>query len=774
MKIIIFIIFISIGLMEKIDNNTPYKNPSLPIEVRLDDLISRMTVEEKIGQLRVTLAWNYYIRKGDNVILSEQFKKDILEQHIGMLWGVYRADPWTEKSLINGLNPKLAAKFSNLMQKYIMENTRLGIPLFLAEEAPHGHMAIGTTVFPTGLGMAATFSTSLMEKVGKIISKEIRLQGAHISYGPVMDLTRDPRWSRVEESFGEDPILSGEMASAEICGLGGGDLSKPYSTLATPKHFVGYGTTEGGHNSRPTFIGKRELLEQFLPPFYKVINSGALSVMASYNSIDGIPITCDDWLLKDILRDEWKFRGFVVSDLYSINGIWNNHYVVGSLEEAGIAAIKAGVDADLGALAYENLIKSLKKGKISMNDIDNSVRRILRMKFEMGLFENPYVDENQVYNIRSEEHKKVAFDVARASITLLKNNGILPLNKNQKIAVIGPNANNTYNLLGDYTAPQDEGNVKTILYGIQQKVKNVEYVKGCSIRDMNNSNIDEAVEVAIKSDIIVVAVGGSSARDFKTSYQDTGAAQTDDNDISDMDCGEGFDRATLDLLGRQNELLEELKKTNKPMVVIYIEGRPLNKLWASENVDAILTAYYPGQEGGLAIADVLFGDYNPAGRLPVSVPRYVGQIPVYYNQKYPQLLDYMDMSGKPLYSFGYGLSYTDFKYDNLIIKKNNINKNILICFDITNIGKRDGEEVPQLYIHDKIASTVQPMKQLKKFTRIMIHANETKTITFSLNYDDFSIINKDMKRVVEPGVFEIMIGKSSDNIVLKDEFEMKI
>lgn len=282
MKIIIFFnIIITIVLMEKIDNNAPYKNPSLPIEIRLDDLISRTTIDEKIGQLRVTLAWNYYIRKGDKVALSEEFIKDISEQHIGMLWGVYRADPWTQKSLINGLNPKLAAKFSNLMQKFIIEKTRLGIPLFLAEEAPHGHMAIGTTVFPTGQGMAATFSTSLMEKVGKIISKEIRLQGAHISYGPVMDLTRDPRWSRVEESFGEDPILSGEMASAEIRGLGGGDLTKPYSTLVTPKHFVGYGTTEGGHNSRPTFIGKRELLEQFLPPFYKAINSGALSVMTS-------------------------------------------------------------------------------------------------------------------------------------------------------------------------------------------------------------------------------------------------------------------------------------------------------------------------------------------------------------------------------------------------------------------------------------------------------------------------------------------------------------
>lgn len=328
-----------------------------------------------------------------------------------------------------------------------------------------------------------------------------------------------------------------------------------------------------------------------------------------------------------------------------------------------------------------------------MNDIDMAVRRILRLKFEMGLFENPYINENLVSEVRSEEHKKVALEVARASITLLKNNGILPLNNDQKIAVIGPNANNTYNLLGDYTAPQDDGNVKTILFGIQQKTKNVEYVKGCSIRDMNNSNIEEAVKVGMKSDIIVVAVGGSSARDFRTSYQDTGAADIDNNFVSDMDCGEGFDRATLDLLGRQMELLENLKKTGKPLVVIYIEGRPLNKNWAAENADALITAYYPGQEGGIAIADVLFGDYNPAGRLPVSVPRYVGQIPVYYNQKYPHYREYMDMTSRPLYVFGYGLSYTTFKYENLSISKED-NEKVIISFDITNTGKRDGEEVP--------------------------------------------------------------------------------
>ena len=283
---------------------------------------------------------------------------------------------------------------------------------------------------------------------------------------------------------------------------------------------------------------------------------------------------------------------------------------------------------------------------------------------------------------------------------------------------------------------------------------------------MNNSNIEEAVKVGLKSDIIVVAVGGSSARDFRTSYQDTGAADIDNNFVSDMDCGEGFDRATLDLLGRQMELLENLKKTGKPLVVIYIEGRPLNKNWAAENADALITAYYPGQEGGIAIADVLFGDYNPAGRLPVSVPRYVGQIPVYYNQKYPHYREYMDMTSRPLYVFGYGLSYTTFKYENLSISKED-NEKVIISFDITNTGKRDGEEVPQLYIHHIVSSTVQPMIQLKGFTRLMIKSGEIKRVVFTLDYDDFTIINKEMKRILEKGTIEIMIGTSSDNFVLK-------
>ena len=754
----------------------PYRDATLPIEERVNDLLSRMTTEEKVGQLRCTLAWDYYETDGKKVVPSEKFKKDIAEGQIGMLWGTYRADPWTRKSLENGLNPELAAKAGNALQKYVLEHTRLGIPLFLAEEAPHGHMAIGTTVFPTGFGMAATWSPLLIEKAGRVIGKEVRLQGGHISYGPVLDLTREPRWSRVEEAMGEDPTLAGEIGAAMVRGLGGGDLTQPYSTLATLKHFIGYGTTEGGQNGAPTFVGPRELAEQFLPPFKKAIDAGALSVMTSYNSLDGVPSTCDRHFLTDLLRDEWHFRGFVVSDLYSIDGIYNTHHVAATRAEAGEMALKAGVDADLGALAFADLGESLRAGKITEAELDRAVARVLRLKFEMGLFEHPYVDVKAARTqVRSAEHKAVALDVARASVTLLKNaQGTLPLRKDQRVAVIGPNADNVYNLLGDYTSPQEDGNVKTILTGILSKLPSaqVEYVKGCAVRDTTTSDIAAAVRAAQRADVVIVAVGGSSARDFKTSYKETGAAVTDSKTLSDMDCGEGFDRSTLNLMGHQQQLLEALAKTGKPLVVVYIEGRPLLKNWCDEHAAALLTAYYPGQEGGLAIADVLFGDYNPAGRLPVSVPRSVGQLPVYYNKKAPLPHDYVDMTAKPLYPFGYGLSYTHFSYSNLTAAATSATS-YDVTVDVTNDGAYDGDEVVQLYLHDEVASTSQPLKQLKHFERVFIPKGETRRVTFHLTADDFSIVGRDMKRVVEPGEFHVMVGASSEDIRQDCKIEIK-
>ena len=756
------------GLGAYAQKRLPYRDASLPVEQRVGDLLSRMTLEEKVGQLRCTLAWNYYEIKGNKVVPSAEFVKDLTEGHIGMLWATYRADPWTRKSLANGLTPTLAAKDGNALQKYVIEHTRLGIPLFLAEEAPHGHMAIGTTVFPTGLGLAATWSTDVAEAMGRVTAKEVRLQGAHISYGPVLDISRDPRWSRVEESYGEDPVLTGAIGAAVVRGLGGGQLSKPYSTLATLKHFIAYGTTEGGQNGNPSIVGQRDLLQTFLPPFRKVIDAGALSVMTSYNSLDGIPSTASDYLYTDILRRQWHFKGFVVSDLYSIDGIWETHHVAANLQEAGTMALRAGVDEDLGGKAYAELIDAVHRGLMSEAMVDTACARILRMKFEMGLFEKPYVDVKAAAQVGSADNAAVALDAARKLVTLLKNQaGTLPLRKDVRVAVVGPNADNVYNMLGDYTSPQPDGKVKTILMGIRDKVgaDHVEYVKGCAIRDTLHTDIPAAVAAAKRADVVVVAVGGSSARDFKTSYKATGAAEADITSVSDMDSGEGYDRATLTLLGRQQELLAALRQTGKPLVVVYIEGRPLDKSWAAAHADALLTAYYPGQEGGQAIADVLFGDYNPAGRLPISVPVGEGQLPVYYNKRAPKPHNYVEMSAAPLYPFGYGLSYTRFAYSNLSVTPQG--SDYLVSFDVQNVGDRDGEEVAQLYLHDQVASVSQPMLQLRHFARVAIKKGATRRVSFTVTPEDLSIVNRDMQTVVEPGDFDVMVGGSSDNPPLR-------
>ena len=762
----------TLGFTQSPPSLPAYKDPSFSIDVRLSDLLSRMTLEEKVGQLLCPLGWEMYEIHGNEVCPSGKFKQLIKERNVGMLWATYRADPWTKKTLANGLNPEMAAKAGNALQKYVMENTRLGIPMFLAEEAPHGHMAIGATVFPTGIGMAATWSPELVKEVGQVIAKEIRSQGGHISYGPVLDLTRDPRWSRVEETFGEDPVLSGTLGASMVDGLGGGNLSQKYATIATLKHFLAYAVPEGGQNGNYASVGIRDLHQNFLPPFRKAIDAGALSVMTSYNSIDGIPCTSNHYLLTQLLRNEWKFRGFVVSDLYSIEGIHESHFVAPTKENAAIQSVMAGVDVDLGGDAYTNLCHAVQSGQMDKAVIDTAVCRVLRMKFEMGLFEHPYVDPKiAAKTVRRKEHIELARKIAQSSITLLKNeNSILPLSKMiNKVAVIGPNADNRYNMLGDYTAPQEDSNVKTVLDGIITKLSpsRVEYVRGCAIRDTTVNEIEQAIEAARRSEVVIVVVGGSSARDFKTSYKETGAAVAEEGSVSDMECGEGFDRASLSLLGRQQELLEFLQKTGKPLIVVYIEGRPLEKNWASEYADALLTAYYPGQEGGNAIADVLFGDYNPSGRLPISVPRSVGQIPVYYNKKAPRNHDYVEVSSSPLYSFGYGMSYTTFEYSDLQVVQKSA-RCFEVSFKVKNTGKYDGEEVSQLYMRDEYASVVQPMKQLKHFERFHLKKGEEKKVTFVLTEEDFFLVNYTLKKVVESGNFHLMIGAASNDIRLQN------
>lgn len=757
-------------------NQLPYRNPALSVKERTDDLIGRMTLEEKVGQLLCPLGWEMYDKQGSQISYSTKYEELINQKHAGMLWATFRADPWTKKTLENGLTPELAAHAANALQRYIKENTRLGIPIFLAEEAPHGHMAIGTTVFPTGIGQAATWNPALLEKMGEVTAKEVRLQGGHISYGPVLDLSRDHRWSRVEESYGEDPVLTARSGAAIVKGLGGGNLQKEYSTIATLKHFIAYGIPEGGHNGNASSVGERELREVFLPPFKTTIDAGALSVMSAYNSIDGIPCTSNKFLFTDILHGEWQFKGFSVSDLGSIEGIMGSHRVARSYKQAAVLAMQAGLDVDLGSNAYIHLTEAVKQGELDEEIINQAVARVLSLKFEMGLFDNPYVDPAKARNgVKTKEHIAIARQLAQESVTLLENkNNVLPLKKNTKVAVIGPNADNPYNMLGDYTAPQDESSIITVRKGIENKIgsQNITYVKGCAIRDTNQLEIDQAIAAARKSDVIVAVVGGSSARDFKTKYIETGAAVATNENISDMESGEGFDRSTLDLLGKQTDLLQALKATGKPLIVIYIQGRPLNMNWASEHAGALLCAWYPGQEGGNAIADVLFGDYNPAGRLPISVARSVGQLPVHYNKRNPVGHNYVEISSEPLYTFGYGKSYTTFEYNDLQINKKDQNQ-YDVTVSVTNTGAYDGDEVVQLYLRNHFASVSQPNKQLKHFERIHLKKGESKTVSFTLTDEDFSVINMEMKRVVEPNsTFTVMIGSSSDDIRQKQDIEL--
>ncbi|WON95612.1 glycoside hydrolase family 3 N-terminal domain-containing protein [Sphingobacterium sp. Lzh-3] len=759
----------------------PYKNSTLPIEKRVSDLLGRMTVEEKVGQLSKLLGWEMYSKNGKQVTISNKLRKAVKEQHIGLLWATLRADPWTQKTLLNGLSPVEAARATNAIQRYMVDSTRLGIPLLLSEEAPHGHMAIGATVFPTAIGQASTWNPRLIQDMASTIAMETYAVGGKNGYGPVLDLARDPRWSRTEETYGEDPYLIGQMGTAMIRGFQGEKLGERDKIIGTLKHFVAYAAPDGGHNGESVSFGERSLRQYFLPPFERAVKSGAGSVMTAYNSIDGIPCSANPWLLKDILRKDWGFTGFVVSDLLSISGLNGGHATAATAEEAASQSIHAGLDVDLSGTGYgSNLLKAVQQGLVEPAVLDTAVARVLRMKFNLGLFDHPYVDEKLVaQKVATVQNKTVARQVARESIVLLKNDQhILPLSKSLKrIAVIGPNADNAYNQLGDYTAPQAEGKVQTLLTGIRAAVGNstkVDYVKGCAIRDTSNSDIAAAVAAAKQADAVVLVLGGSSARDFKTSYQATGAANVDPNTVSDMESGEGFDRVSLDMMGDQIKLLKAIQATEKPIVLVTIMGRPLNLNWAAEHVPAIVNAWYPGQEGGLAIADVLFGDYNPAGRLPISVPRSVGQLPVHYNHTKPKHHDYVEMSAKPLYAFGYGLSYSSFDYSNLQVSLKEAGNDFActVSFDVANNGKLAGDEVAQLYVVDEVSSVVTPVMQLKRFERKNIAAGKKERYSFQLTKEDLKLWNAGNEWKTEKGRFKLLVGASSDDIRLKGALEL--
>ena len=761
-----------------------YKDHRASTEARVQDLLGRLTVAEKVGQLSTLLGWPMYEKQGAQVGTSAAYRRAINEQYIGGLWATLRADPWTQKTLATGLTPTQAAQATNALQRYAVEHSRLGIPLLLAEECPHGHMAIGTTVFPTAIGQSSTWDPALLERMGAAIAAEARAQGAHVGYGPVLDLTREPRWSRVEETYGEDPVLTSQLGAAVVRGFQGTGLRHPGTIAATLKHFAAYGVPEGGHNGGGLSTGLRELHQSYLPPFRAAVQAGAWSVMAAYNSVDGVPCSASTYLLTDVLRRQWGFQGFTVSDLGSISGLASTHHVAATPATAAAQALRAGLDADLGGYGYgKALLEAVQANLVSTKELDQAVGRVLRLKFELGLFENPYVDARQAARlVRTPAHVQLARQVAQESIVLLKNEGnLLPLAKSlQRIAVIGPNADNVYNQLGDYTAPQPADNVVTVLEGIRSKLPGatIAYAKGCAIRDTASADIAGAVAAARQAQVAVVVVGGSSARDFKTEYQSTGAATVGSAKgsqfLPDMESGEGYDRATLDLLGRQLALVQAVVATGTPTVVVLIKGRPLNLNWLAAHVPALLDAGYPGQEGGTAVADVLFGDVNPAGRLTLSVPKSVGQLPVYYNARGPARHAYVETDAQPLYCFGHGLSYSSFTYADLHITPTETAGavQVQVSFTVRNTSARAGDEVAQLYLRDQVSSTATPLKQLKQFRRLALGPGEQKTVAFTLAAEDLMLLNPQLEWVVEPGVFTVMVGASSEDIRLKTDFTL--
>ena len=742
-----------------------------------------MTIEEKCGQLTCPIGFGFYGKDGDSLWFSEDFIGRMDTMPLGSCWAVLRADPWSRKTVETGLHPRESARLLNIMQRHAIENTRLGIPLLFCEETPHGHMAVGTTVFPTGIGQASTWDPALLEQMGEVMGREVRLQGAHIGYGPVLDIARDPRWSRVEETMGEDPYLAGTLGAAIVKGM-------QKNVCATLKHLAAYGIPQGGHNAATAEVGQNRLMSDYLPSFEKaIVDGGAKSVMTSYNTIDGVPCSANAWLLQEILRNSWNFKGVVFSDLNAVNAIYATQHVAADPAEAAALALKAGVDIDLGGFNYGGYLKqALQRGLVTDADIDRAVRHVLQLKYDLGLFDNPYVDEALAEaEVGKKENAQLAKQVALESAVLLKNDGILPLGEQvKKVAVIGPNADNMYNQLGDYTAPQDPERIVTMLEGIRDKGRaEATYARGCAVRDENDADIDEAVRVAKAADVVVLVVGGSSARDFKTSYEDTGAAIVDEH-LSDMDCGEGYDRSTLKLLGKQEELMQRIYATGKPVVTVYIQGRPLDMNLANEQSNALLTLWYPGMEGGSALADILWGDYNPAGRLPISVPRSVGQIPVYYSQ--PSTSDYVEESAQPLFPFGYGLSYTQFEYSDFIIEpvkamsfqrrevgseESMADTLFKVTCTVTNIGPFDGDEVVQLYVRDDVASVAPASKLLKGFQRIPINKGESRQVIFCLTCRDLAVYDAQQGWHVEEGTFLVMLGNNSGDIQLSSKITIE-
>jgi beta-glucosidase len=766
--------------MKKTPGIPLYKNPAAAPAKRVKDLLGRMTLEEKAAQMMCI--WQeknskLLDQKGnfDFAKAKASFKKGHGMGQVGRPSdaGSPPTEPW------KGKNARDMAELTNAIQKFFLENSRLGIPVFVHEECLHGHAARDGTSFAQPIALGATFNPDLIEKLFTMTAAETRARGAHQALTPVVDVARDPRWGRVEETYGEDPYLVSRLGIAAVRGFqGDASFKNKNRVIATLKHFAAHGQPESGMNCAPVNVSERLLRETFLFTFKEAIQkAGAISVMASYNEIDGVPSHASQWLLRDVLRKEWKFKGFVVSDYYSI---WELHYrpdthghfVARDKSHACELSVRAGVNIEFPEPdCYLHLVELVRKKILKESQLDELIAPMLFWKFQMGLFEDPYVDPKEAEKIVGcDAHRKLARQAARESITLLKNeNNVVPLDlkKTKTIAVIGPNANRS--LLGGYSgAPKHD---VTVLDGIKAKAGNrakVLYSAGCKITiggswqqdevvasnpDDDRKQIAEAVQVANQADVIVLAIGGNE--------------QTSREAWNLKHMG---DRASLDLVGRQNELVQAMLATGKPVVVFLFNGRPLSIVDIAKNVPAIFECWYLGQECGHAVADVLFGDFNPGGKLPISFPRSAGHLPAFYNYKPSARRGYLFDDVSPLFAFGFGLSYTTFELKNVRLKKKKIRakESTQVLVDVTNTGSRAGTETVQMYIRDVVSSVTRPIKELKGFQKIELQPDETKTIALDITPESLAFFDVNMKYVVEPGDFEIMVGNSSrDNDLQK-------
>lgn len=751
-----------------------YKNPLLPIDYRVKDLLSRMTLKEKVGQMNIPTCYSSELGSG-------------LGSKAGYLWN----DPskanrdkqlegcrkWAEGTHNDVFGPgggfftlsdrliyegtRRQAEVLNELQGIAINKTRLGIPLFEIEEGTHGMMCPGGTIFPEGLGIGATWNKDLVRSIYTVAAKEGRSIGLHGLCTLVIEPNRDPRMGRNQEGFSEDPYMCSQIAASIVQALQGKDISAPDKLVSFLCHYPGQSQPVGGLERGAMEISERKFREVFLQPWVDGIKkNGALGVMATYPAIDGVAVHSSEKILTKILREELGFKGIVVSEGGGLTTIVTERHAA-TQKEAGVLAIKAGVDV---GISIENaymggLIENVNEGKISIKEVDQAVSRLLRLKFQLGLFENPYVDPGKAVKIvHSKESTELALQASREGIVLLKNEkNLLPLKKDIKtIALIGPDADAPVDQLGDYFPHNVPQEVVTVLKGITNKVPKakINYVKGCDVIGNKLNEIEKAKDAAKHSDVAIVVIG----------------------EAGDRTNGEGKDIASLDLTGIQEDLLKAVYATGTKTVVVLINGRPLSIRWTSENIPAIVEAWMCGEQGGNAIADVLFGDYNPSGKLPITVPRNIGQFPFYYNHSVTRdRARYVDMPGTPLYEFGYGLSYTKYEYSNLQItpKEIGVRGEVEISADVKNTGDLKGAEAVQLYINDVISSTSKPVKELKGYEKIALEPGETKTVKFKLFPEDLSLFDRDMNFVVEPGVFRIMVGSSSMDIRLRGEFAVK-